>query len=224
VPSRQVHAVRNTGVLYRRTGSLHQHLTDRDGVAQRSSITGRTCSVGPLGLDHQTDRADPDVLDCPGSLELAGIEDGAPAPARATRSPAGPLNCAANGEPLVSACPRFADPAENEGSLPPALSQRSNQGCCKLVSPPRSGSLSSRLRARRDPHTPAEATPGRRQGWRARTGYAPSADDLFPDVGWPDPSRRCPRGVAARPVHRLSVISARSAARESASLAQRPAP
>jgi hypothetical protein len=49
MPTPQIQVVRNggpVGPLHRRTGSLQQQLTDRDGVAQRSSITGRT---GPFG-------------------------------------------------------------------------------------------------------------------------------------------------------------------------------
>ena len=57
-------------------GSLQQLVTDRGGVAQRTSLTGRARSFGQLGLDRQPDRADPDVLNCLEVLDLAGIEDG----------------------------------------------------------------------------------------------------------------------------------------------------
>jgi hypothetical protein len=64
------------GLLHGRAGTLQQRATDRDGVAQPSSITGRPSPFGALGLDRQPDPTDPSVMHCLERLELAGIDDG----------------------------------------------------------------------------------------------------------------------------------------------------
>jgi hypothetical protein len=67
-------------LFHGRAGTLQQRATDRDGITQHSSITGRPNPFGAIGLDREPDRTDPSLVHCLERLELAGIDDGEAAP------------------------------------------------------------------------------------------------------------------------------------------------